>query len=384
MENQKTKILHIAQAAGGVDRYLRSLFRYLDRDRFETYFICSQDFDPEVYRELADYVTVVNMKREIGKDDLTAAKQVRKYIKEYAPDIVYAHSSKAGAILRMANIGNKCKCIYNPHGWAFNMDVSPKKKWVYTNMERVMAPFCDAIVCISEAEKNSAVNNKICSEDKLYLINNGIDIDEYENGKKTPVSRAQVGIPNDAFVVGMSGRLSRQKSPDVFVKMARRVLKEIPNAFFLMIGSGELQEKVEAYAEKYDFASRIVITGWVDNPLSYIELLDVAVLLSRWEGFGLAVPEYMLCHTPVVASNVDALPFLITSGKNGLLVEAGDYESACKAVLELYKNEKLKKDLCEQAYKDVHEFFDVKRVAKEHEVLFSTLLGGKLEYEEDR
>ena len=174
--NKKIKILHVAQAAGGVDRYLRTLLKYLDKDKFENIVVLSQDFKKEDYKDIADTFISIKMERAIGKHDIEAIKQLRKLIKKYAPDIVYAHSSKAGAIARVANIGMKNYCIYNPHGWAFNMQVSKKKQSLYTFIEKVEAPFCNKIVCISNAEKKSALDKNICRENKLQVIFNGIDI----------------------------------------------------------------------------------------------------------------------------------------------------------------------------------------------------------------
>lgn len=89
-----------------------------------------------------------------------------------------------------------------------------------------MAHFCDAIICISEAEKVSALRVGICKEDKLHVIENGIDIAEYRE------ENVELPIPDDAFVVGMVGRICRQKAPDVFVKMAGEVHKEIKTPFY--------------------------------------------------------------------------------------------------------------------------------------------------------
>ena len=96
MENNKIRILHVAQAAGGVDRYIRMLLKYLDKERFENILVCSQDFHKEDYKELVNSFEQVKMTRAIGGNDLKAIKEVRSLIKHYTPDIVYAHSSKAG------------------------------------------------------------------------------------------------------------------------------------------------------------------------------------------------------------------------------------------------------------------------------------------------
>ena len=374
MRKNKIRILHVAQAAGGVDRYIRMLLKYLDKDKFENVLVCSQDFHKEDYNGLVDYFEQIEMTRAIGASDLKATKAVRKLIKKYNPDIVYAHSSKAGAIARIADIGLKNYCIYNPHGWAFNMRCSARKKAIYTVIEKIASPFCDKIICISNAEKRSALEKKICRDDKLQVIFNGVDIDAYENGVHGAVKREDLNIPDDAFVVGMVGRMSPQKAPDVFAKMAKQVKDEVPNAHFIIVGNGNQEAEIKKYAEDNGFSDRLHITGWVDNPMSYVELFDVACLLSRWEGFGLALPEYMMAGKPIVASRVDAIPNIIQNGENGLLVEVDDAVSASEAVLRLYRESGLRDRLVAQGMEDVHNRFNARRVSEEHGKLFEQIV----------
>mgnify|MGYP000172807439 FL=1 len=371
MMKNKIRILHVAQAAGGVDRYIRMLLKYLDKEKFENILVCSQDFHEEDYRDLVDSFEQVEMTRAIGSSDLKAIKEVRALIKKYNPDIVYAHSSKAGAITRVADIGLKNHCIYNPHGWAFNMRCSAKKKAMYTAIEKIAAPFCDKIICISDAEKQSALDKKICKEDKLQVIFNGVDIEAYENEVHGAVKRKDLNIPEDAFVVGMVGRISPQKAPDVFVKMAKHVKDEVPNAHFIIVGNGNQEDEIRKYAEDNDFSNSLHITGWVDNPMSYVELFDVACLLSRWEGFGLALPEYMMAGKPIVASRVDAIPNIIRNGENGLLVEVDDDIGTSKAVLRILREDGLRKKIVAQGLEDVHNRFNARRVSEEHSKLFN-------------
>ena len=373
MESKKIKILHVAQAAGGVDRYIRMLLKYLDKDKFDNVLVCSQDFHEDDYRELADSFEQVEMTRAIGGNDIKAIKEVRKLIRKYKPDIVYAHSSKAGAIARVADIGLKNYCIYNPHGWAFNIRCSEKKKKMYSAIEKIAALFCDKIICISDAEKQSALEKKICKEDKLRVIFNGGDIDAYENGIHGTVKRNDLSIPEDAFVVGMVGRMSPQKAPDVFIKMAKQVKDKVPNAHFIIVGTGNQEAEIRKYAEENGFSDSLHITGWVDNPMSYVELFDVACLLSRWEGFGLALPEYMMVGKPIVATSVDAIPNIIKDGENCLLVEVDDATVASEAVLRIYREDGLRDRLIAQGMEDVHKKFDARRVSEEHGRLFERM-----------
>lgn len=131
--------------------------------------------------------------------------------------------------------------------------------------------------------------------------------------------------------------------------------------------------QVFGYAEENKFADSLHITGWVDDPMSYVELFDVACLLSRWEGFGLALPEYMMAGKPIVASRVDAIPNIIRNGENGLLVEVDDATGASEAVLQIYRDRSLKDKLVSKGVEDVHNRFDAQRVSEEHGILFENM-----------
>lgn len=370
---KKIKILHVAQAAGGVDRYLQMLLKYLDKNKFDNIVVLSQDFRKSDYEGLVSAYEQIKMTRSIGTNDLRAIREVRYLIKKYRPNIVYAHSSKAGAIARIANIGIHNCCIYNPHGWAFNMRTSNQKKVLYILIERIAALFCKKIICISEAERKSALDKKICNSNKLQVIYNGVDIDAYEKGLHNEIKRKDLGIPNNAFVIGMVGRISPQKAPDIFVKVAKLIKEKVQDSHFIIVGSGELEDEIMRYAERNGFADSLHVTGWVDNPMSYVELFDVACLLSRWEGFGLALPEYMMAAKPIVASNIDAIPDIIKNGENGLLVNVDDIVETREAILRIYRDSELRTKLVIHGLEDVHSRFNARRVSKEHEKLFEKL-----------
>ena len=360
------RVVHVAECVGGVERYLRSLLKY---SSCENIMILSQLYNKAEFENLADSVEIVSMSHNIGISALKEAMQIRKKIKKYKPDIVYAHSSIAGAITRMACVGVKTKVIYNPHGWSFNMESD--KKNIFIVLEKVMSRFCDKIICISDAEKESALKYRICKKSKLCVIYNGIDVDEYKPEK------ANLPVSDDMFVVGMVGRICKQKAPDVFLKMAGEVKKKIPNSCFVIVGDvieGEEQERkdIEELAKKMEVD--LIITGWVDNPLEYMNRFDVGCLLSRWEGFGLVIPEYMLTRTPIVATRVDAIPYLITDGVDGLLVDKDDWKAASDMILKIYYNNELKTKLLENERNKVYKEFDIKRVIEECEKMYGELV----------
>lgn len=368
----KKKIMHIVQSAGGVERYISMFLKNMDHSKYDNILVCSLDYDKEKYDNLVSAFEYVDMKREINfKSDLSAIIKVRKLIKKHNPDIIYLHSSKAGAIGRIANLGIKNKSIYNSHGWAFNMNCNPIKKKIYLFIERALAPLCTLIIAISDFEKNSAIDNKVCKSDKIKVIYNGIDIDEYESKKKKfTLTREELGIPEDAYVIGTVGRLTEQKAPDVFINAAKKIKNICPNAFFIMVGDGELKSDIEEMINQSNVKDSVIITGWVDEPMEYIELFDQAMLLSRWEGFGLVLPEYMLARKPIIATEVDAIPDLIKNNENGLLVNMDAVDEIASRSESLIKNSQKSISIIDRASSIVRSKFTIKRVVKEFEEIF--------------
>lgn len=370
---KKIRVLHVAQCAGGVDRFLKSLIINIDKEKFENILICSNDFSFDNYKDLVLEFYQIDMQRNVSLRDLVYIFKVRKLIKQIKPDIVYAHSSKAGVIARIADIGLKNKIIYNPHGWAFNMRCTTYKRLFYAFIEKVCSHLCDKIVCVSDSEKLSALRWQICKDCKIRVIYNGIDIDEYRN-RIYRSSKTDLGIPESSFVVGMVGRIAEQKAPDIFVKVAEIVKQRIQNAFFVIVGDGPLLNEIKDQIHNSNLDSSFLITGWCSDPLEYSRFFDVSCLFSRWEAFGLVLAEYMLLRTPIVATKVDAIPNLIKDHENGLLISEDSYREAAIDIFELHDNEVLKKKLINRAYRDLVKRFDVKLTVNNHMQLFNELI----------
>lgn len=244
------------------------------------------------------------------------------------------------------------------------------KSFVYLLMEKCLSPLTDKIVCISEAEKVSAERERIANDGKLELIPNGIDVEAVKCA--VPKRRMDFGIADDAFVVGMIGRISPQKAPDIFIKSAKLIHDNIKNSAFIIVGDGEEREEIECFARENDL--NLIITGWTDKPYSYLKMFDVAVLLSRWEGFGLAVVEYMAAEKNVVATRTDAIPTLIDDGVDGLLVEVDNPEDVKEKVMWLYNHPNEAKAMRDKALQKVIKRYDISRVVDQHVEMFNKLV----------
>lgn len=115
-------IIHIAQCAGGVDRYLSMLLPLLKKAGIYQILVCSFDYNKYEYEVKVDEIEQVNLRQSLNPFFIiNSILSIRTIIKKHNPDIVYCHSSMAGGIGRIACLGLRVKVVYNPHGWAFNM-----------------------------------------------------------------------------------------------------------------------------------------------------------------------------------------------------------------------------------------------------------------------
>ncbi len=366
----KKRIVFILQGGkGGTQEYLKTLLKYLNRNKYELSVICHG----EVYEELNSLgynVHHVEMVRSISiLKDLMSLKNVLSYLKNNKTDIVYSHSSKGGVIGRIAarllNIPN----LYNPHGWSFNMNISNKKKRFYILVEKIVSKFADKIIMISEAEYNDAVLKGIADRNKLALITNGVDLEKFDK-KNGDDFKQSLKIPKNFKVVGMLGRFTEQKSPQTFIEIAQIVTDSYPKCKFILIGDGELKSTLEKMVSKFNLGGKFIIYGWVNNPEKYITIMDVGVLTSKWEGFGLVLAEMMASGKPVVASEVDGIPFVVRKNIDGFLCRPDDAKGFAKYILRLLNEDDLYKTMSESTYKHAREKFDLKRVIREHEKIF--------------
>lgn len=374
--NNKIKVIHIAQSAGGVAEYIKDLLRYLDKEKYENILIVSNDYvNQNEINENCKKVFFVDMIREIAlKKDILAILKIRKIIKQEKPDILYLHSSKAGALGRIATLFcRKIKIVYNAHGWYFNAEISHSKKKIFKWIERVLAFKTNKIVAISKSEYDSAVINQICNKDKITLIENGIDIKKYSDYFKYREDiRNKYKIKKNDIVIGVVGRISEQKDPITSINAACKIIKENKNVYFMFVGTGDLEEKVIRTAKENQIDSNIIITGWVNDVKKYISTFDIALLPSKWEGFGLAILEYMVCKKPIIATNIGGIANILQTNR-AFFIEKENANDIVKQYKNIISNPKIN-SIVEENYKECINKYSIERVALQTENIFEEVL----------
>ena len=235
----------------------------------------------------------IDLDRQPGPQDLRAVAVLRTLIAPY--DVVVLHSSKAGAVGRMAlaTLAKKRRprCLFYPHAWSWY--VGGTMAPVYRQLERTLARWTDAIVVVShlEARDGRAVLAGR-HHDLIRVIENGVDLERFTPDGPHADRHA-------APLLVCVGRLSEQKGQDVLVEcVAAMADLEVE---LLLVGDGPDQGRLESQILSDGLKDRVTLLSARD-PRPYYRAADVVVLPSRWEGLSLVLLEAMACGAPIVAT----------------------------------------------------------------------------------
>ncbi|MCJ7738143.1 MAG: glycosyltransferase family 4 protein [Anaerolineae bacterium] len=288
-------------------------------------------------------------------------------IRRRAVDIVHVHSQEAGLLARVvARMAGAPGVIYTPQ----TIDIRRARwHWLYRLCERTLASVTDAIVSVSEWDRQRLMQWGI-PHHKIVTIPNGIDLTAFDGTVDVGSLRRELGLDADRPLVMQVGRLSAQKAPLAFVAGAARVVRERPDAQFALVGEGPLREAVAAHIRALDLDGHVHLLGWREGACRLIAAADVVSLTSRWEGMPHALLEAMAWSRPVVATAVNGCPEIVVDGAPGFLVPSGNTTVWAGRVLDLLNEPAMAAAMGRQGRKRVEERFSVQEMIARIERLY--------------
>ncbi len=316
------KILHVAESIrGGCGTYLNELVPMLMEDLgADGVRVIAPDRHaaqlPRVARGIIR--TFRRPGRVLGLFFL--APKLMATVREFRPDLIHAHSTFAGAVVRLLSIFSPHfpPIVYCPHGWVFDTARSAKTRSVLQAAERLLSHFSAAIVSISDAERQAGEAAGI-QRHKMTVIYNGL--------RAEPPAGTAAQWETPAIKVLFVGRLDRQKGVDVLIEAAR-TLEDTLNV--RIVG-----EAVVRKGAKPEDSQNISYLGWLDEEgiTAQMRACDLVAMPSRWEGFGLVALEAMRLGKQVIASSVGGLKEVVIDGVTGRLVAPDDPKALRAALL---------------------------------------------------
>jgi glycosyltransferase involved in cell wall biosynthesis len=292
--------------------------------------------------------------------DLGALVRLARLIRRGKFTIVHTHSSKAGILGRWAaRLAGAPVIVHTVHGWGFHERQHPALSRLFIYLEKLTLGITDRLIVVSRLDIEKGLEVGIGEPGDYVMIRSGIELDRFGHplvpGEET---RAILGIPAGAPVVGTVTRLSAQKSPLDFVRAASRVAAEMPEAHFLMVGDGPLKSDVDKLVRELGISNRVIMTGLRRDVPELLAAMDIFVLTSLWEGLPRVLPQAMAAGLPIVATSVDGNVEAIRHGANGLLTPPGEPDSLAAAVLSLFADKELARKLAAAGKERVQEYGD--------------------------
>lgn len=394
---EKIKILRIINRfnLGGPTFNAAYLTKYIG-DEFETLLIGGEKDETEesstfILDSLHLTPTIIpEMKREIGfKEDKIAYKKLKDIIKEFQPDIVHTHASKAGTLGRMA--AYKCRVpviVHTFHGHVFHSYFGKTKTVVYKNIERYLAKKSTKIIAISDIQKSELTQqHKICDKNKVAVVPLGFDLRRFQEDYESKRNdfRTHYLLEEDEIAIGIIGRLVPIKNHTLFLEAINQLLKKTTKKVrVFIIGDGEEKENLTQYCKelKLDFTefnkqkkkATITFTSWVKNVDWANAGLDIIALSSLNEGTPVSLIEAQAANNPIVTTNVGGVENVVLKDKTGFIVPSENVNAFSEALLKLVENNMLRKQMSEKGWEFVKEKFHYERLVNDMRELYFSLL----------
>ena len=312
------------------------------------------------------------------KDSLALVRLTR-FIERGRYTIVHTHSSKAGILGRWAaHLAGVPIIVHTVHGWGHHERQHPLVRRFYILLERATQRFTAKLIVVSPRDAEKGLSDGIGTPEKYVTIRSGIELARFRQpSRPREAVRAELGIPQDAPVVGTVTRLSAQKAPLDFIAAAAHVAARRPDVHFVVVGDGLLRAGVEARVAALELTGRVHLTGLRRDVPDLMHSFDVFALTSLWEGLPRVLPQAMAADLPIVATAVDGNAEAVTDGVNGFLTPPGDPEAMAAALLHLLDDPALARRMGKAGQVRAEEF-GARKMVRDVAALYEELVGEKV------
>ncbi len=358
----KKKILEIIGDAtlAGAPRHLLTLLENFDYKKFELFVICPPGPLAGEIKTLKESVNLYIVPMH-SKLDIKSIKEIRANIKHIKPDLIHVHGTRAGSLGRLASIGLRIPLIYTEHLWTKDYHLS-------SHLENILQVtgmwfldmFTTQNIAVSQAVKDFMVGSQVSRAEKITVIYNAIKLSK---------KKAKIFSDKD-ITLGTVGTLNLQKGIQHLILALPKILKEFPRTKLVVVGEGFYKDHLKELVKKKKLDKSVIFTGFVKEIEDEMINFDIYVQPSISESFGLAIVQAMDLGLPVVATNTGGIPEVVTTGKSGLLVEAGSPPALANAIITLIRDPEKAKKMGQLGEEEAKIKFNLKDLIEETEGIY--------------
>jgi glycosyltransferase involved in cell wall biosynthesis len=283
---------------------------------------------------------------------LISVYRLYKIFKEEQFDVLHVHTPVAALIGRLAGrLAGISVIIYTAHGFYFHDEMGKAKRYFFVFLEKLASRFHDLLFVQSSEDAKLAKIFNLANKNRILEIGNGVNLHVFRplTAQEYSYSKAQLKIPKEAKVVGVVGRLVKEKGYLEFFSAIQSIYHKIPDFHVVIVGSFSAEERGQAVTEelmqlKKLMGDRLHFLGYRDDVRIILGTIDIFCLPSHREGLPRSIIEAMAMGIPVIATNVRGCRELVVPGVTGMLVPSKDSKSLAQAICKLIYDKQALRD----------------------------------------
>jgi glycosyltransferase involved in cell wall biosynthesis len=282
-------------------------------------------------------------------------------------DLVYARSEKAGVLGRLASLAAGIPAVVNPGGFAFDPAVRRGPGRLFSlGLEHLLSPHTDAYVCVSAYERSVAVRHRVARPDVLKVIHNAAA----ECDPTVEADPALERFSEEGPLAACITVLRPEKGVDLFLDAAPYVFERLPEARLAVIGNGKLRATLEHQARTLGLDARLRFFDYRAPSSRWLRSVDIFVMPSRYEAFGIALAEAMACGVPQITTGVGGTTEVVRDGETGLVCRPNDPAHLADRIVRLLGDSELRDRMSAASRERHHRCFTLDRMLDETAAVF--------------
>jgi glycosyltransferase involved in cell wall biosynthesis len=305
--------------------------------------------------------------------DLSAAWRLARVVKRLEPDVIHAHDPHGIAMASLAlSFGapsaaknGRLPGLVASRRVDFHLKGNSLSRWKHRQV--------DCFIAASEAIRRILLGDGVPAG-RTITVHEGIDVDHVLGAPAVNVHEA-FWLPRHAPVVGSVAALVPHKGQRHLIEAAQLVVREVPDARFVILGEGELREQLERQVRDHHLEKHVFLPGFRTDVLGCIKGFDVFAMSSVSEGLGTSLLDAMACSKPIVATSVGGIPEVVVDGDNGLLVAPRDHAAMAGAIVRVLTDAGLRRRMGEAGFARVRERFTVERMVSQTAAVYARVAG---------
>ena len=284
--------------------------------------------------------------------DIFSLLRFRSALKSFGPDAIIFNDQRDMRLGVLAAGMAKAPLKIQRKGWSY-LKGSFRDKFYYNRL--------DYVACVSEYIEQLFMEKTNLDKSRLYYLPNGVALERFQNADGSAL-RKTLGTGSDEIILGMAGRLERQKRQADLIRAAKILSGRGLKLRVVFAGEGKERPALEQLAKELEMTAQVQLLGFVEKIEDFFAGLDIFIFCSEWEGMPNAVLEAMACGKPVVAANIPGVKELIKHEKTGLLYMPADVNALASRVERLVKDKPFAAGLGRAARAEIEENYNERKI----------------------